>query len=111
MVKNNPAYKDGNYVAIATPVPGEENGTPAKPTPRVVSTPRTLPSPATPDTHERPTRRAAAVQATPAPSKLRQSASVAPEAEVDDNPDFDGKTFQQAKEQIIKEIIDYGEPE
>jgi hypothetical protein len=112
MVKHNPAYKDGNYVAIATPIPGEEYSLPGKPSPRIASTPRAAHSPvATPDGSERPRRAAAAAQpVTPAPSKLRQSASVAPE-HVEDNPDFDGKTFQQAQEQIVKEIIDYVEPE
>lgn len=107
MVKHNPAYRDGSYVAVATPVPGEE-GTPSKPIPRVAATPRAVHTPAVTETVERP-RRAAAQAATPAPSKLRQSASAAPE--VADNPDFDGKTFQQAQEQIVREIIDYIEPE
>ncbi|CAO2656912.1 Nn.00g057150.m01.CDS01 [Neocucurbitaria sp. VM-36] len=108
MVKHNPAYRDGNYVAIATPVPGEDSSLPGKPTPRVTSTPRAAHTPAaTPDTSERPRRAAAVAQsATPAPSKLRHSASGAPDEE-DDNPDFTGKTFQQAQEQILKEIIDY----
>ncbi|KAF2025212.1 Bromodomain-containing protein [Setomelanomma holmii] len=110
MTKHNPAYRDGNYQAIATPVPGEENHIPGKPIPRIASTPRTVHSPSTPDTFaERPRRAAAAAQSTPAPSKLRQSASVAPE--VEDNPDFDGKTFQQAQEQIVNELIGYVEPD
>jgi len=108
MVKHNPAYRDGNYIAVATPIPGEENSLPGKPIPRVASTPRAANSPAATETIERP-RRAAAQPATPAPSKLRQSASAAPE--VEDNPDFDGKSFQQAQEQIVREIIDYVEPE
>jgi hypothetical protein len=108
MVKHNPAYRDGNYIAVATPVPGEENSTPSKPTPRIATTPRIAHSPAVSESVERP-RRAAAQVATPLPSKLRQSASAAPE--VEDNPDFDGKTFQQAQEQIVREIIDYVEPE
>ncbi|KAF1840562.1 Bromodomain-containing protein [Cucurbitaria berberidis CBS 394.84] len=108
MVKHNPAYRDNNYVAVATPVPGEDNSLPGKPIPRIASTPRAVHTPvATPDTTERPRRAAAAAQsATPAPSKLRQSASAALE-EDDDNPDFTGKTFQQAQEQILREIIDY----
>tara|TARA_R110002003_G_scaffold126_45_gene11806 strand:- start:8179 stop:8595 length:417 start_codon:yes stop_codon:yes gene_type:complete len=110
MTKHNPAYRDGTYVAVATPIPGEDNSLPGKPIPRIASTPRTVHSPATPDTFaERPRRAAAAQPNTPAPSKLRQSASAA--REVEDNPDFDGKTFQQAQEQIVKELIDYVEPE
>jgi hypothetical protein len=113
MTKHNPAYRDASYIAVATPVPGEENHIPGKPIPRIASTPRSAHSPAaTPDSSERPRRAAAAAQqATPAPSKLRQSLSAAPNAEVDDNPDFDGKTFQQAQEQIITDIIDYVEPQ
>ncbi|KAH9873789.1 hypothetical protein IAQ61_004416 [Plenodomus lingam] len=105
MVKHNPAYRDGNYIAVPTPIPGEENVTPGRPTPRVVSTPRTAHTPATIETVDRPRRAAAAAQATPAPSKLRHSASVAPEE--DDNPEYTGKTFQQAQEQIVRELIEH----
>jgi hypothetical protein len=42
MVKHNPAYRDGNYIAVATPIPGEENSLPGKPIPRIASTPRTV---------------------------------------------------------------------
>jgi hypothetical protein len=111
MTKHNPAYKDSSYIAVATPIPGEENSLPGKPIPRIASTPRAAPSPAftaTPDTTERPRRAAAAAQpATPVPSRLRQSRAI---EQVEDNPDFDGKTFQQAQEQIVKELIDYVEP-
>ncbi|KAF1975257.1 Bromodomain-containing protein [Bimuria novae-zelandiae CBS 107.79] len=113
MVKHNPAYRREGYQAIATPVPGEEPVPYGKPIPRVhPSTPKAAPS--TPDTSsaERP-RRAAAVAATqavtPAPSKLRQSASAAPEE--GDNTDFNRKSFQQAQEQIITGLINYVEPD
>lgn len=110
MTKNNPAYKDGNYVAVATPIPGEDSSTPSKPIPRIGATPRAVHTPATaPETVERPRRAAAAAQsATPAPSRLRQSAPVEPEHH-DDNADYAGKTFQQVQEQIVREIIDYEE--
>ncbi|KAL7771152.1 hypothetical protein CFE70_001094 [Pyrenophora teres f. teres 0-1] len=106
MVKHNPAYRDGNYAAVATPIPGEDNSTPSRPPPRIAATPRTAKqTPSGPDT-ERPRRAAAlAASATPAPSKLRLSASAAPED--DDSADYTGKTFQQAQEQIVREIIDY----
>ncbi len=118
MVKHNPAYRDGNYVAIATPVPGEENATPGKPIPRMVSTPKSAQTPAsTSTTTERPRRSAAVAQATPAPSKLRQSSSAAlakaeeveEEEEENKSTDFVGKTFQEAQEQIVQDIIDYEE--
>ena len=110
MVKHNPAYRIKGYQAQPTPVPGEENGTPSKPMPRPAApTPKS--KAATPETAERPRRAAAAAtaQATPAPSKLRQSASVAPEVD-DDIPGFDGKSFQQAQEQLIRDMVDYVEP-
>ncbi|CAN9189954.1 unnamed protein product [Alternaria alternata] len=111
MVKHNPAYRDGNYVATATPIPGEDNSTPSRPPPRITATPRTAHTPATPatiETVERPRRAAAiAASATPAPSKLRQSASAALEDDDDNSADYAGKTFQQAQEQIVREIIDY----
>jgi hypothetical protein len=121
MVKHNPAYRIKGYSALPTPVPGEEDGTPSKPPPRpavstpkpaVKSAPAAKPPAPTPDTAERPRRAAAAASAqttTPAPSKLRHSASVAPEAEVQ-GPGFEGKSFQQAQEQLVKEMIDYVDP-
>ncbi|KAF2650142.1 Bromodomain-containing protein [Lophiostoma macrostomum CBS 122681] len=112
MVKHNPAYRIKGYSALPTPIPGEEDGTPSKPTPRpAVSTPK--PAVATPDTAERPRRAAAAAgaqAATPAPSKLRHTASVAPEADTH-GPEFEGKNFQQAQEQLVKAMIDYVDPE
>ncbi|KAF2682770.1 hypothetical protein K458DRAFT_341608 [Lentithecium fluviatile CBS 122367] len=110
MVKHNPAYRTvPNYQAVATPVPGEEPVPYGKPIPRIQpSTPR--PSVSTPDSTERPRRAAAAQSTTPAPSKLRHSASAVPEG-ADDSPGFKGKTFQQAQEQIIRELIEYVEPE
>jgi hypothetical protein len=112
MTKHNPAYNDNGYVAVATPIPGEESSHPGKPIPRMAATPRAANSPAGgPDSSERPRRAAAVAQPnTPAPSRLRHSASAAPQ-QVDDNPDFDGKTFQQAQEQIIKELIEFVDPE
>lgn len=113
MVKHNPAYRKEGYQAVATPIPGEEPVPYGKPIPRVhPATPKGTPS--TPDTAsaDRP-RRAAAVAATqavtPAPSKLRQSASAAPEE--GDSTDFKGKSFQQAQEQITNGLISYTEPE
>jgi hypothetical protein len=128
MVKHNPAYRDSKYVAVATPVPGEEAGTPiAKPTPRPAPRPTPRPTPrvaraTTPKTAspaaeitttERPRRAAALPQLAtplppPPPSRARKSA-VAPE-QTDDSPDFAGKTFQQAQDQIVRELIDYQDP-
>lgn len=113
MVKHNPAYRRDGYQAVATPIPGEEPIPYGKPIPRVhPSTPKAAaPTPETAST-DRPRRTAAASgtqSATPAPSKLRNSASAAP-GEGDDR-DFTGKNFQQAQEQIIQGLVNYVEPE
>lgn len=108
MVKNNPAYRDGNYQAVATPVPGEEPVPFGKPIPRVVAqTPKA--AAATPESTERPRRAAAAAQpVTPAPSKRRRQS--APKEElVGQDANFTGKSFQQAQDQIIREMIEYEE--
>ncbi|CAI6281041.1 unnamed protein product [Periconia digitata] len=115
MVKHNPAYRTHGYQAVPTPIPGEDPVPFGKPIPRVQpSTPRTAVK-KTPDTStDRPRRAAAAVASqsmTPAPSKLRQSASVVPADGPDDNQDFAGKSFQQAQEQIIRELMEYTDPD
>ncbi|ORY00242.1 Bromodomain-containing protein [Clohesyomyces aquaticus] len=116
MVKHNPAYRIHGYIAVATPVPGEEQPPPGRPIPRVAVPATPTPKPkasaaaSTPDTTERPRRAAAAAPPTPAPSKLRHSASAAPEPVDDDSPGYEGKSFQQAQDQIIREMIDYEDP-
>ncbi|KAF2750793.1 Bromodomain-containing protein [Sporormia fimetaria CBS 119925] len=111
MTKHNPAYRIRGYQAMPTPIPGEDGTTPARPPPRVAApTPRPPPATPTPDLTERPRRTAAPVPNTPAPSKLRHSVS-APKVEKTDSTSFDGKTFQEAQEQIITGLIDYVEPE
>ncbi|KAF1360527.1 Bromodomain-containing protein [Lizonia empirigonia] len=113
MVKHNPAYRDGNYVAVATPIPGEENLPPGKPTPRIASTPRAAatPTPLSTVATERPRRAAALTQPeTPVPSKLRQSASAAPEPRSSTTRGASNPSFQQAQEQIIQEVIDHTDP-
>jgi hypothetical protein len=111
MVKHNPAYRNQGYQAVATPIPGEEPVPFGKPIPRVANATPKPASPATPDTAERPRRAAAAATqlSTPAPSKLRKSVSGVAEQD-DDNAEFVGKTFQQAQDQIIRDLIDYVEP-
>ncbi|KAF2869509.1 Bromodomain-containing protein [Massariosphaeria phaeospora] len=110
MVKHNPAYRLGDYVAVATPIPGEEATPPGKPIPRIVpaSTPKPVAVAATPDTSERPRRAATITQQnnTPAPSRLRKSAVVANDG---GSGDFTGKSFQHTQEQIVRELVDYKE--
>ncbi|KAH6638230.1 Bromodomain-containing protein [Boeremia exigua] len=113
MVKHNPAYRDGNYVAVATPVPGEENMPPGKPIPRIASTPRAAatPTPASTVATERPRRAAALAQPeTPVPLKPRQSTSAAPESRSTGTRGASTPSFQHAQEQIIQEIIDHTDP-
>jgi hypothetical protein len=113
MVKHNPAYRDGNYAAVATPVPGEENATPSRPPPRGASTPKTLSTPAATPLTERPRRAAAAAaaaQETPVPSKLRLTTSAASESKPTATRSHAGQSFQQAQEQIVREIIDHTDP-
>ncbi|KAJ4992153.1 bromodomain containing protein [Stagonosporopsis vannaccii] len=113
MVKHNPAYRDGNYVAVATPIPGEENAPPGKPIPRIASTPRAAATPMSVSTvaAERPRRAAALAQPeTPVPTKQRQSASAAPEPRPTGTRGASTPSFQHAQEQIIHEIIDHTDP-
>ncbi|KAJ8115070.1 hypothetical protein OPT61_g3186 [Boeremia exigua] len=113
MVKHNPAYRDGNYVAVATPVPGEENVPAGKPIPRIASTPRAAatPTPVSTVATERPRRAAALAQPeTPVPSKQRQPASAAPESRSTGTRGASNPSFQHAQEQIIQEIIDHTDP-
>lgn len=84
--------------------------TPGKPTPRVASTPRVAatPTPASTIATERPRRAAALVPPeTPAPSKLRQSASAASEPRTTGTRNASTPSFQHAQEQIIQDIIDH----
>lgn len=106
MVKHNPAYRDPSYVAVATPIPGEGlNG---------ASGAVQRPSDAVQESGDRPRRAAAAaatqqpVQPTPKLSRSvgRQSAT---SDQADDDPDFTGKTFQQAQDQIIRKMMTYTE--
>ncbi|KAK8203752.1 Bromodomain-containing protein [Phyllosticta capitalensis] len=120
MVKNNPAYKNPSYSAVATPIPGEDaaaNG-------HQVTAKRQL--------SERPKRMASASASTvvaqpepepqpdPTPSKTRQAAKQpTPVKEIETTgetgetgeTDFTGKSFQEAQELLIKEFIEYVEPE
>jgi hypothetical protein len=115
MTKHNPAYKIRGYSAVATPVPGEENMPTPKPAARPVATPsRPVPSRSaastattvTPDTGERPRRAAAPTSSTPAPSKLRHASSATTNKPAAAGS-FEGKSFQQAQDQIITELIEH----
>ncbi|KAI4834231.1 Bromodomain-containing protein [Aureobasidium sp. EXF-8845] len=98
MTKHNPAYRDPNYVAIPTPIPGDNDDASASS------------APPTREASEQPRKIKISLKA----SRDRKS-SVAPPAasspalvQDDSDPtDFTGKTFQQAQEHIINGLISY----
>jgi hypothetical protein len=98
MTKHNPAYRDPNYVAIPTPIPGDKDDASASS------------APPTREPSEQPKKIKISLKA----SRDRKS-SVAPPAASSPAPvhddsdpnDFTGKTFQQAQEHIINGLISY----
>lgn len=127
MVKNNPAYKDSSYVAVATPIPETAVNGSSKTEAQEVSTPvsqrprrGTVSSQPPPSAKEkRPTRgRPKKQEQQPEESKVEaeEEEEEEQEQEQDDNDeaeedmfDFTGKTFQQAQDNLISGIIDYVE--
>jgi hypothetical protein len=123
MVKFNPAYRNPAYVAIATPIPGENdiNGTAlpvSAPTPPAAPVSR----PSHPVRHstsgaERSSRssmapaRRKSESAAPstAASVAASAAASASVAEHNVTGDYAGKTFQEAQEQLIQELIHHAE--
>lgn len=105
MTKNNPAYRNPSYSAIATPIPGED-GT-------------GVPNSVTRQLSERPKRTAAIAQIeaqTPqaTPTRTRKSdrhATPRKESTPGKETDFSGKTFQEAQEALIQEFIHFLDPE
>ena len=136
MKLNNPAYQDSSYSAVATPVPGSTtkitltNGNArtaqaAQAKPIVTHTP--TPAPVIKD--ERPSkddsstrlRLSVAPRASEKPAEKRseppsdrKSVSVAPSAidrGEDESMEFTGKTFQEAQQMIVAEMIRYTDEE
>ncbi|KAF2085614.1 Bromodomain-containing protein [Saccharata proteae CBS 121410] len=110
MVKHNPAYRSGNYTAIATPLPAEKQANGVQAT----------------GTVERPRRAAAPVQtpqtpqpdSTPIPTRTRNKSAVGESVARDPIPpadgterDVTGRTFQEAQEILIEDFEKYVEPE
>jgi hypothetical protein len=98
MTKHNPAYKDPNYVAIPTPIPGHTDDASASS------------APPTREPSEQPRKITISLKA----SRDRKSSAAPPAAsspalvQDDSDPtDFTGKTFQQAQEHIINGLISY----
>lgn len=99
MTKNNPAYKNSDYVAYPTPIPGD-NGVNGHASP--ATSPR--------DPSEQP-RKPTVTLSLKGPRGRRASQAATPGAaeESTDPDDFSGKTFQQAQEQIINNLAKYTE--
>jgi hypothetical protein len=99
-VRHNPAYNDRNYVAKPTPIPGESNGTPATPAPITLKF-----------TNKSALARTPAASTTPAPAAKEEQLNGKADAGGAHVglSEYRGKTFQQAQEQLIDELIDYEE--
>ncbi|KAH0364279.1 Bromodomain-containing protein, partial [Aureobasidium melanogenum] len=102
MTKHNPAYKDPNYIAIPTPIPGGDDDATASS------------APPTRETSEQPKKITISLKA----SRDRKSSAAPPAAsspaltQDDSDPtDFAGKTFQQAQEHIINGLISHTDQE
>ena len=91
--KYNPAYRDPTYVAVATPIPGDLPDNAALKAPTKTSNMN-------------------AVSPTKTSDSVRRGRAVSEEIQQNsDLTDFKGKTFQQAQEQIIEELIHYVDEE
>lgn len=112
MTKNNPAYKDPDYVAFPTPIPDEDTSN--------VTRPQATPRPAVRPTPSKQSVREASEHRKPTVtlSLKNRKASVAADSPTATEPtydspvpsgDFTGKTFQQAQEQIVNEMMSYTE--
>lgn len=100
MVKSNPAYKDPNYVAFATPLPEK-----AVEDMSLATTPA-----ATIKVESRERRMSKAATSPPRPSRRSASGVAADVTDADEasmTAGYEGKTFQQAQEQLIAEMINY----
>lgn len=102
MTKHNPAYKDPNYVAIPTPIPGHNDDTASS-------------APPTREPSEQPRKITISLKANrDRKSSAAPPAASSPAATVQDDSDptdFTGKTFQQAQEHIINGLITYTDQE
>jgi len=98
MTKHNPAYKDPNYVAAPTPIPGHNEDTASS-------------APPTREPSEQPRKITISLKANrDRKSSAAPPAASSPPATVQDDSDptdFTGKTFQQAQEHIINGLINY----
>lgn len=104
MLKHNPAYRDPEYVAFPTPIPddggadGLSSATPAPRTREASEKPKTTIKLTARTPRERTTPIDARVVTTDGPS-------------ANGGADYTGKTFQQAQEHLIEDLIDYTDDE
>lgn len=92
--KYNPAYRDPTYVAVATPIPGDLPDSPATKAPTLRTANVNMASP------------------TKVSDSIRRDREASEEIQKNsDSADFKGKTFQQAQEQIMEELIHYVDEE
>lgn len=104
MVKANPAYRDPNYTAFATPLPDETK----KRSSSVAQLDPTVKD--QPGTGKRLRLRAGDTPQTAQPQARRSSSAIIPESIAtldEEDVGFVGKSFQQAQEQIVREMIDH----
>jgi hypothetical protein len=105
MVRNNPAYKDPNYVAVATSVPGEDtNG--AVSTPVTENAPRTRRGTLSNQTPKQTPTRGRPAEPEPEPEPEPEE-----EPEEGDSEGFEGKSLQEAQEKIMDDLINYVDDE
>lgn len=110
MTRHNPAYRDKNYVAVATPIPDDDQvaaGGYSTPMHSYAATPAKTGA-------DRPVRGASRVSSSAAPPPLP---AVAAENETTEealpakyaDSHYKGLSFQAAQERVIQELIDYEE--
>jgi hypothetical protein len=100
MTKHNPAYRDPNYVAQPTPFPEElTNGHAAAGNGTGHTTSVKL-------TFGKPKKATPTPQPTPQPTKLAVQEENPATVGITEIRDYKGKTFQQAQEQLLDEMID-----
>ena len=115
MQKHNPAYKDPTYAAFPTPLPSDASSGVIRPSSRqgVGSKPTETAIDAEGDTNMdvrdtrgggRAARRSSIAKAAPSKVIALRAKSATP-ANDSASPDFGGKTFQAAQEQIVAEMI------
>jgi len=98
MTKHNPAYKDPNYVALPTPIPGQDDDATASS------------APPTRDPSEQPRKIKISLKANrDRKSSAAPVAASSPAVVQDDagSGTFTGKTFQQTQEHIINGLISH----